>query len=249
MAMKHSRTEKLQKTSSFRAGGSFTGRADERPRVLSETEMEGVDSQSDGPSEHRADSRPDNKLEAAIGREIRSFRKKMDLTIAELAKLAGLSTGMLSKIENGNASPSLATLQAISRALNIPVTAFFRKFEEERDASFVRSGEGLVIERRGTRAGHQYQLLGHSVGKSISVEPYLITLSEKSEVFPLFQHPGMEFIYMLEGNMTYMHGDRSYPLSPGDSLFFDADAPHGPEELERLPIRFLSVIVSPRFTE
>lgn len=191
----------------------------------------------------------DNKLELAIGREIRAFRKKMDLTIAELAKLAGLSTGMLSKIENGNASPSLATLQALSRALNIPVTAFFRKFEEERDASHVRAGEGLVIERRGTRAGHEYRLLGHSVGKSISVEPYLITLTEKSEVFPLFQHPGMEFIYMLEGEMIYMHGDKSYPLTPGDSLFFDADAPHGPEELQRLPIRFLSVIVSPRFSE
>jgi transcriptional regulator with XRE-family HTH domain len=191
----------------------------------------------------------DNKLEISIGREVRTFRKKMDLTITELAKLAGLSTGMLSKIENGIASPSLATLQALSSALNIPVTAFFRKFEEERDASFVRAGDGLVIERRGTRAGHQYQLLGHSVGKSIAVEPYLISLTEKSEVFPLFQHTGMEFIYMLEGRMVYMHGDKSYRLSPGDSLFFDADAPHGPEELIALPIRFLSIIVSPRFSE
>ncbi len=192
---------------------------------------------------------PDNKLEIAIGREIRNFRTKMDLTIAELAKLADLSSGMLSKIENGNTSPSLATLQALSRALNIPVTAFFRKYEEERDASFVPAGEGLVIERRGTRAGHQYQLLGHTVGKSISVEPYLITLTEESEVFPLFQHPGMEFIYMLEGRMQYMHGNKSYRLNPGDSLFFDADAPHGPEDLFELPIRFLSVIVSPRFSE
>ncbi|MCU0573105.1 MAG: helix-turn-helix domain-containing protein [Syntrophobacteraceae bacterium] len=191
----------------------------------------------------------ENQLELAIGREIRSFRRKMDLTIAELAKLAGLSAGMLSKIENGNASPSLGTLQALSRALNIPFTAFFRKYEEERDASYVRSGQGLVIERRGTRAGHEYRLLGYSVGKSISVEPYLITLTEESEVFPLFQHPGTEFIYMLEGDMLYMHGDKSYRLSPGDSLFFDADAPHGPEELFRLPIRFLSIIVSPRFTD
>lgn len=190
-----------------------------------------------------------NKLEIAIGREIRSFRKKMDLTIAELARLAGLSPGMLSKIENGNTSSSLATLQALSGALNIPVTAFFRKYEEDRDASFVAAGDGLVIDRRGTRAGHQYQLLGHTVGKSISVEPYLITLTEESEVFPLFQHPGMEFIYMLEGIMHYMHGDKSYRLQPGDSLFFDADASHGPEELDELPIRFLSVIISPRFTD
>lgn len=198
---------------------------------------------------HHSSTASDNKLELAIGREIRNFRTKMDLTIAELAKLADLSPGMLSKIENGNTSPSLATLQAISRALNIPVTAFFRKFEEERDASFVPAGEGLVIERRGTRAGHQYQLLGYTVGKSISVEPYLITLTEESEVFPLFQHPGMEFIYMLQGGMRYMHGSESYRMKPGDSLFFDADTTHGPEDLFELPIRFLSIIVSPRFSE
>jgi transcriptional regulator with XRE-family HTH domain len=198
---------------------------------------------------HHSGTASDNKLELAIGREIRNFRTKMDLTIAELAKLAALSPGMLSKIENGNTSPSLATLQAISRALNIPVTAFFRKFEEERDASFVPAGEGLVIERRGTRAGHQYRLLGYTVGKSISVEPYLITLTEESEVFPLFQHPGMEFIYMLQGSMRYMHGSESYRMKPGDSLFFDADTTHGPEDLFELPIRFLSIIVSPRFSD
>lgn len=200
-------------------------------------------------AENQTSTGHDNSLEIAIGREIRNFRHKMGLTLADLAKLAGLSRGMLSKIENGNASPSLATLQSLSRALNIPVTAFFRKYEEERDASFVKSGEGLVIERRGTRAGHQYQLLGHTVGKTINMEPYLITLSEKSEVFPLFQHPGMEFIHMLEGKLIYMHGDKSYTLAPGDSLFFDADAPHGPEELLELPIRFLSIIVSPRFSD
>lgn len=191
----------------------------------------------------------DNRLELAIGREVRAFRKKQDLTVNDLAKLTGLSTGMLSKIERGIASPSLATLRALSAALQVPVTAFFRKFEEQRDATFVRAGEGLVIERRGTRAGHQYQLLGHSLGKSISVEPYLITLSRESEVFPVFQHEGMEFIYMLEGRIDYRYSDKTYELNPGDSLFFDADAPHGPEELLALPIRFLSIIIHPQTSE
>jgi transcriptional regulator with XRE-family HTH domain len=199
-------------------------------------------------NEFNRSSQP-NKLEIAIGSQIRIFRKKMDLTIAELAHLANLSIGMLSKIENGNASPSLSTLQALSDALNIPVTAFFRKYEERRNASFVKAGQGLVIERRGSRAGHEYQLLGHSVGKSISVEPYLITLTVESEVFPLFQHTGMEFIYMLEGKLLYLHGDRSYMLEPGDALFFDAETTHGPEELVDLPIRFLSIIVSSRFSD
>ena len=191
----------------------------------------------------------DSSLEVAIGREVRAFRKALDMTVMDLAKASGLSSGMLSKIENGSISPSLATLQALSRALHVPVTAFFRRFEEERDATFVKSGEGLKIERRGTRAGHQYELLGHSTSKRLVVEPYLITLTEKSDVFPLFQHSGVEFIYMLEGEVGYRHSDKTYRLQPGDSLSFDADAPHGPEELRKLPIRFISIIAYPRTGE
>lgn len=185
-------------------------------------------------------------LESVIGREVRDFRRKLDMTVADVAKLAGLSAGMLSKIENGMTSPSLATLQALSRALHVPVTAFFRKFEEQRDATFVRAGQGLMIERRGTRAGHQYQLIGHTVRRSIAVEPYIITLTEESDVFPLFQHEGVELIYMLQGEVSYRHGDRTYRLKPGDSLFFDAEVPHGPDDLVMLPIRFLSVIAYSR---
>ena len=158
---------------------------------------------------------------------------------------------MLSKIENGMTSPSLTTLQALSRALGVPVTAFFRRFEERRNAVFVKAGEGLAIERRGTRNGHQYHLLGHTNdrGSRVVVEPYMITLTEESDVFPLFQHAGLEFLYMLEGEVVYRHADKLYTMLPGDSLFFDADAPHGPEELRRLPIRFLSIISYPREEE
>jgi hypothetical protein len=155
---------------------------------------------------------------------------------------------MLSKIENGNISPSLASLQALSRALGIPLTALFRGFEERRSASYVKSGEGLNIERRGTRAGHQYSLLGHIDDNSsgVMVEPYLITLTAESDVFPTFQHEGLEFLYMISGEVVYRHANLVYRMRPGDSLLFDADAPHGPEQLVRLPARYLSIICYPR---
>jgi transcriptional regulator with XRE-family HTH domain len=202
-----------------------------------------------GQDPHALGGGRESNLELSIGREVREFRKKINMTVAELAKLAGLSAGMLSKIENGMTSPSLATLQSLSRALHVPVTAFFRKFEEERDATFVKAGQGLTIERRGTRAGHQYQLLGHTMRKSIAVEPYMITLTADSDVFPLFQHAGIEFLYMLEGEVGYRHGSKTYTLTPGDSLYFDADVPHGPEDLRKLPIRFLSIITYSRESE
>ncbi len=186
----------------------------------------------------------DRVLEVAIGREVKALRTKLGLTVVDLAAATGLSHGMLSKIENGATSPSLTTLQSLSRALGVPVTSLFRRFEQGRTATFVKAGEGLPIERRGTRNKHQYQLLGHTTDESsrVVVEPYVITLTTESDVFPLFQHSGLEFLFMLEGEVVYRHGDASYPMTPGDSLFFDADAPHGPEEMRKLPIRFLSVI-------
>jgi len=197
---------------------------------------------------HRVREVADRTLEAAIGREVRNLRRQHGMTVADLAAATGLSIGMLSKIENGNTSPSLTTLQVLSHAFSVPVTAFFRGHEERREAQHVRAGEHLEIERRGTRAGHQYNLLGHigSNASGVVLEPYLITLTTESDTFPTFQHEGLELLYMLEGEVDYRHGDRIYPLKPGDSLIFDADAPHGPEHLVRLPARYLSVIAYPQ---
>ncbi|MEM8655031.1 MAG: XRE family transcriptional regulator [Pseudomonadota bacterium] len=194
------------------------------------------------------DGEREKVLEVAIGREVRSFRRQQEITVAELAQITGLSIGMLSKIENGNTSPSLTTLQLLANALSVPLTSFFRRFEESRQAVHTKSGEGVTIDREGTRANHQYNLLGHigSNASGVIVEPYLITLTAESDVFPAFQHGGIETIYMLEGAVDYRHGEDVYALKPGDTLFFDADAPHGPEKLVKLPARYLSVISYPQ---
>lgn len=193
---------------------------------------------------HRIQPERERQLEVAIGREVRNLRLARRLTVKELSAQSGLSLGMLSKIENGQTSPSLTTLQTLADALNTPLTAFFRRYEERREAVQTKAGQGVEIIREGTRAGHQYRLLGHLSAASggVIVEPYLITLTDTSDTFPTFQHDGVEMIYLLEGRLGYRHGDSLYHLTPGDTLFFDADAPHGPEELTELPIRFLSVI-------
>ncbi|MEL7014386.1 MAG: helix-turn-helix domain-containing protein [Pseudomonadota bacterium] len=197
---------------------------------------------------HKLREGREKNLEVAIGREVRDLRKARGMTVADLAGATGLSVGMLSKIENGVTSASLTTLQALSAALSAPVTAFFRRFEEARQAVHIRAGEAVEIERAGTRAGHHYNLLGHLGGNNSGVvmEPYLILLSKDSDTFETFQHDGVELIYMLEGEVSYRHGEQSFHLRPGDSLFFDADAPHGPDELIKLPIRFVCVISYPQ---
>ena len=187
-------------------------------------------------------------LEVAIGREVRAYCKQKGITVAELSMQTDLSIGMLSKIENGNTSPSLTTLQTLANALSVPLTSFFRQYEERREAVHTKAGEGVEIDREGTRAGHQYNLLGHIGANSsgVIVEPYLITLNEESDTFEAFQHAGIETIYMLEGEVEYRHGHDTFNLQPGDTLFFDADAPHGPEQLVKLPAKYLSIISYPQ---
>ncbi|MCC6984665.1 MAG: helix-turn-helix transcriptional regulator [Bauldia sp.] len=188
-------------------------------------------------------------LERALGEEVRRLRRQRDLSVSDLAGAAKISNGMLSKIENGQISPSLGTLQGIATALGVSLTALFQEFDEQRDASFVRSGEGVVIQRRGTKAGHVYQLLGDAVGADFAVEPFLITLQDEAVPYTGFRHAGTEFIYMLTGEVVYRHGDRSYHLRPGDSLMFDSAALHGPERLVKVPMTYLSIIIYPRERE
>ena len=190
----------------------------------------------------------EKNLEMAIGRQVRELRKRQRMTGSDLAAQTGLSVGMLSKIENGVISPSLTTLQVLANALRVPLVQLFSGYEEMRGAMHVKAGQGVEIERAGTRAGHQYHLLGHigSNNSGVVVEPYLIVLSTESDRFPTFQHEGIEMLYMLDGVVDYRHGDQIYRLEPGDSLLFDSDAPHGPENLVVLPARYLSIITYPQ---
>jgi transcriptional regulator with XRE-family HTH domain len=184
-------------------------------------------------------------LEKALGwtvaRRVREGRNGLGLTVGQLAARSGLSKGMLSKIENAQASPSMATLARLSQALSMPVTAFFRGLDEEGDVLLVRAGEGLTIGHPGAQTGHHYQSLGVMRTPHDRLEPLLVTLRERAQVFPLYQHSGTELLHMLEGEMDYSYGGASYRLHAGDTLQFDGEVPHGPIELITLPIRFLAI--------
>jgi transcriptional regulator with XRE-family HTH domain len=180
-------------------------------------------------------------LGAVIAERVREFRLQLGLTVGQLAELTGLSKGMLSKIENVQASPSLATLARLSGALKVPVTAFFRGLNEEQDVLHVKAGRGLDIEHKGSGPGHRYQLLGTMRAPHNSLETLLVTLTERAEEFPLYQHPGTELVYMIAGRIEYLCGDSAYLLEPGDAMQFVGEVPHGPRTLIELPIQFLSV--------
>lgn len=184
-----------------------------------------------------------NRLERYIGSTVRNMRQKLGLTIAEIAEQTGISRGMLSKIENAQTATSMETLAKVASALGVSLSTFFRNYDlPGGGAQLVKNGEGMEVVRRGTKRGHTYHLLAYDQGPTKLFEPFLITMDDASEVFPTFEHPGTEFIYILEGKLEYRHGKFTYLLEPGDALTFRGDIPHGPEKLLELPIRFITLI-------
>lgn len=183
-------------------------------------------------------------LERYIGNTIKELRQQHGLTIAEVADRADISRGMLSKIENAQTATSLETLIRLANSLGVSLSTLFRNYNVVGGgAQHIKKDEAMEVVRRGTKKGHTYHLLSYDQGPTKQFEPFLITIDSESETFPAFEHPGTEFLYMLEGKIEYGHGQDSYVLEPGDSLTFRADVPHGPKKMIQCPIKFLSVTI------
>ena len=182
-----------------------------------------------------------------VGDALRKARQAKGLTIQDVCGLAGISRGMWSRIENGESMPSLDTLARACKATGLSLARVFKDYDlPEGVAQHVPAGQGMQVVRRGTRRGHTYELLSYDQGPRKLFEPFLITLDDRSEIFPRFQHPGVEFIYMLKGKLEYRHGNRLFRLKPGDAFTFEGDVPHGPERLLQVPIQFLAILYYPQ---
>lgn len=186
---------------------------------------------------------PRLRIEQYIAMRVKRRRQEQGLKITDVARIADLSQGMVSKIENAQVSTSLETLGRLCDAIGLPISQLFSDYDRpDGGAQLTKAGQGMEVVRRGTEKGHTYQLLNYHRGSQKSYEPFLITMDDASEVFPTFSHPGLEFIYLLEGEILYRHGNHLYEMEPGDTLSFDGAVPHGPEQLKEVPIKLLSII-------
>lgn len=157
-----------------------------------------------------------------VGHKLRNLRKAHKFSIRVLAERSNLSVNTLSLIENGKTSPSVSTLSQLAQSLGVPVTAFFESAEHKRRVVYQKVGERKQIV---FSQGHMEKL--NEGMPRMGSEPFItrLELDANSGKTPIV-FPGREFIYCLEGHITYTIEGETYPLAPGDSLIFDAYTPH-----------------------
>jgi transcriptional regulator with XRE-family HTH domain len=160
--------------------------------------------------------------EARVGERLRALRAEMRISIRALAERSHLNVNTLSLIENGRTSPSVSTLQQIAQALQVPISAFFEDGHGDRKVIFQKRGQ-----RPRTAFAHgRIEDLGAGMAR-FGVEPLIITLEPNADSgkTPIV-HTGREFVYCLEGQISYGVDDQVFLLEPGDSLLFEAYLPH-----------------------
>ncbi|MEW6286135.1 MAG: cupin domain-containing protein [Chloroflexota bacterium] len=157
-----------------------------------------------------------------VGRQLRVMRKARRLSMRALAELSGLSVNTLSLIENGKTSPSVSTLHQLAESMEVPITAFFECEHPKRRIIHQKAGERQQL----VFSQGQVEKFGAGM-PHLGSEPFIARLepgSSSGETPIVF--PGREFIYCLEGHITYMIEGEVYPLAPGDSLIMDSYTPH-----------------------
>jgi len=173
-----------------------------------------------------------------VGTRLRLLRANAGLSIRALAERSGLNVNTLSLIENGRTSPSVSTLQQLAQALQQPVTRFFETDLGTQKVVHQRAGERpRAVFSHGT-------MEDLAAGMSrFGAEPIIVTLEPRSDSGrnPIV-HTGREFVYCLEGRLSYTVDTETYSLELGDSLLFEAYLPHRWENLASEPARILLVL-------
>jgi transcriptional regulator with XRE-family HTH domain len=172
--------------------------------------------------DHRSDDQNSTFASIDVGRNLHQLRTEKGLSMRSLAKLSGLNVNTLSLIENQKSSPSVSTLQQVAGALNVPITAFF-----ETDSP----PDNLCYQKANKRpqAAFAYGTLA-DLGAGLTLrggKPLLVSLKPQANSGPApIVHTGHEFVFCLEGRISYTIEDQVYILEPGDSLLFEAYLPH-----------------------
>jgi transcriptional regulator with XRE-family HTH domain len=164
----------------------------------------------------------------AIGDKIRTLRLKKKMGLVELGKHTGLSPAMLSKIERGRLFPTLPTLLRVALVFSVGLEYFFSGAREKPLAAVMRKSERIRLpDRPGVRdVTFRFESLDYGATERRFNAYFAEFLPVAADKLRPHQHPGVEFIHMLEGALNVHHGGEEYMLESGDSMYFDSGVAH-----------------------
>ncbi len=194
---------------------------------------------------------PDIKAEVKelnIGGKIKELRTKRGLTLQNISEMTGLSTPLLSQVENEVVAPPIATLLKISRSLGVPIAYFFQDETSVQKAVVVKAHQRKRINRHGykgkSRSGYVYESLAHT-RLDKKMEPFLVEFEVRTrEDTNFFNHKGEEFGFVLEGKLELQINDEIHELEVGDAYYFDSSLPHAFRALGEQKARAVCVVYS-----
>jgi transcriptional regulator with XRE-family HTH domain len=162
----------------------------------------------------------------AVGARVRALREAMDLSLRDLAERSGVSAPMLSQVERGETSPTLAVASRIAAGLELSLSQLLR-LDEGDGVSVVRADERLL---GGRSDGHRYEVLTPPL-PGLRAELSLHSLAPGSTTGgpgdPPIHEPGSrETAYITDGGLDLVCDGKRYELEKGDAVTFDADLPH-----------------------
>lgn len=178
-----------------------------------------------------------------LGEKIKTARLAKKMTLKELAEKTQLSISFLSMVERGLTSAAVVSLKKIAEALDMDLSAFFEKTEDEQKNGFVRSYENRI---RYTSGYCIYKNLSACTEKC-EMDPMMIILlpGQSREDVSQTTHAGEEFIYVLEGVLTYYLNGQENVLYPGDSYHSFGNVPHTFVNLSNNLTKVLYIVTPP----
>lgn len=182
----------------------------------------------------------------AVALALRRQRIAAGLAIRDLGRTSGVSSAMISRIENAQVSPSLSTLEALAKALSVPVISFFQHTIQTADIHFVKAGEGLSAKRFAPDHVHDYRVLAKFADNELKFSAASVTLHRKDNgTHPVYFGRGYVFLTITEGACTYSCGGNSFEMTQEDCLSFDAQLRHGVQSVKSESATFVTVYANP----
>lgn len=158
-----------------------------------------------------------------LGNRVRKLRMEKGVSLADAAAGCGVSPSLLSQVERGVVSPSLATLHSISRFMESPLFEFFLDADPAGDGLFLSPADRRILTIPGSNV--EYQLITPATSRQMQVIEVVIEPRE-STVDHGLSHEGYECVVAIEGACSVALGKVEHTLSVGDSLYYRAEVPH-----------------------